>query len=57
MAAINASGVAARDGRRRRRFQVEKSRLPAANDAIQSRPLSPDVNAVIYFNIQQFNGG
>ena len=57
MAAINASGVAARDGRSRRRFQVEKSRLHAVNDAIQSRPLSPDINAVILNNIQQFNGG
>jgi len=33
-----------------------KSRLQVSIDAIQLRPLFPDVNAVILINTQQFNG-
>jgi len=58
VAAINAIGVVAHDAEINGDFKLKKkSRFHAANDAIQSRPLSPDINAVILNNIQQFNGG
>jgi len=52
---LNATGVVAPNGQMNGDYEL-KSRLQVAIDAIQSRPLSPNVNAVILINIQQFNG-
>jgi len=52
---LDAIGVVALSGQMNGDYEL-KSRLQVAINAIQSRPLSPDVNAVILINTQQFNG-
>jgi len=47
--------VAALNGQMNGDYEL-KSRLQVTIDATQLRPLSPDVNAVILINTQQFNG-